>query len=381
MNLFKLAWKNTWAKPWQTFLVLVLMVVGLAALRVTFALQKEAEKGLSEHISGVDMVIGAKGSPLQLVLSSVFHIDDPTGNVNQNELKDILDHPLIHFSSQLAYGDGYKGYRILGHDSSFFKFYPFELDQGRLARKNMEVVLGYEVAQVTGLKIGDHFHSVHGLGLEGKAHDHKDFIVRGIFRKTGRVHDKLIFTPLASVWDVHNQALDSVKYITAALVHFKTPLGKLQLPRMINGETKMQAAIPNMEAQRVSKLTGGGIGMIRFMAILLVVLSALGMFGNLWQRFQEREGEWRLLRQLGFSKKFVFGLIQTEAFLYFILGLPLAFILSVSSLSIASNHIPKAFNVQVLQILKSDIYIVLGVFLLVVLSGMIPGIQAYRRKP
>ncbi|MEM8509828.1 MAG: ABC transporter permease, partial [Bacteroidota bacterium] len=204
MNLAYLAYRNMISKPLNLILSLLLLV--LSVLLVTFILQlsKQLNGQIDKNIDPVDMVVGAKGSPLQLVLSSVLHIDVPTGNIQLGEANTIKNHPFVGSAIPVSYGDNYKGYRILGTELAYFESYGAVLKEGRYFEQTFEAVVGSSVAKKLGLKIGDVFTSSHGL-VAANAHAHEDhpYTIVGLLEPTGTVLDQLLVSNLQSVWDAH----------------------------------------------------------------------------------------------------------------------------------------------------------------------------------
>ncbi|CAM1372724.1 ABC transporter permease [Tenacibaculum xiamenense] len=205
MKLVYLAYKNLVSKPFN--LVLSLMLLVLSVSLVTFVLQLSKQVGgqLNKNITPFDMVVGAKGSPLQLVLSSVLHIDAPTGNIKLKEAKQVQNNPFVKSAIPLSYGDNYKGVRILGTTTDYIDSYGASLEKGSLFSKPFEVVVGSSVSQRLELKIGDNFSGSHGL-LESSidVHDDHPYTVKGILKPTGTVVDQLIITNLESIWKTHD---------------------------------------------------------------------------------------------------------------------------------------------------------------------------------
>ncbi|MEO0779927.1 MAG: ABC transporter permease, partial [Bacteroidota bacterium] len=165
MNLLRLSWKNLTYKPLNLGLSLLLFALGTGLVSLLFLLEKQLEDQFEKNLAGVDLVIGAKGSPLQLILSSMYHIDSPTGNISVQEARPFLNpkHPLIAEAIPLSMGDSYRSHRIIGTDASILAFYEAELVEGRLWSRNFEVTLGARAARELGLRIGDTFQSSHGL--------------------------------------------------------------------------------------------------------------------------------------------------------------------------------------------------------------------------
>ena len=209
MNLLQLSWKNLTNKPLTMLLSLVLFALGVGLISLVFLLEKQLDEQFRRNMDDIDMVIGAKGSPLQLVLSSIFHLDAPTGNINIGEARAFLrpGHPLIERAVPLSLGDSYGGYRIVGTTNAMIEHYGAELAEGALWQASMEVTLGANAARRLGLDLRDRFQSTHGLDInEDLVHeDAEAFKVVGILQPAGTVLDQLILTAPKSVWEVHGE--------------------------------------------------------------------------------------------------------------------------------------------------------------------------------
>ncbi len=205
MNLIKLAWKNLAARPLSMLLTLVLFALGVGLTSLLLLLNHQLTEKFEKNLAGVSVVMGAKGSPLQLILCNMYHVDVPTGNISLKSAKPFLNprHPLIKKSVPLSLGDSYKSFRIVGTLRDFIGFYGGELAQGNLWSQPLDVTIGATVAAKTALKIGDKFASNHGLTEDGGEHDNVQFRVVGIFKPSNTVLDQLILTATESIWTVH----------------------------------------------------------------------------------------------------------------------------------------------------------------------------------
>ena len=190
MNV-KIIVSNLLHKPMGTMLSLLLMGFGIGLISFILQTSEQIEQKFADDMQGIDLVVGAKGSPLQLILSAIYQIDNPTGNIPLGEMDKLSNNHLVEKVIPLAYGDSYSSYRIVGTDSNYIDHYHAELKKGEPFRQDLDAVLGYEVAQKVGLHLGDTFYGTHGLGEGG--HEHKEFVykVTGILKPTGKVIDQL----------------------------------------------------------------------------------------------------------------------------------------------------------------------------------------------
>lgn len=189
-------------------LSLVLFALGVGMISILLLINQQVNDKFDKNLAGIDLVIGAKGSPLQLILGSMYHIDNPTGNISLKEARPFLNpkHPLIKRAVPMSLGDSHQGYRIIGTSHDMVDLYKGEIAEGRIWQNDFEVNVGANIANKLGMKIGDTFHSSHGFDInEDLVHsDGRAFEVVGIFKPSGSVLDQVILTNTQSVWAVHD---------------------------------------------------------------------------------------------------------------------------------------------------------------------------------
>ncbi len=206
--MFKLSWKNLTNKPLSLLLTLILFALGTGMISLLLLVNKQVQEKFENNLAGIDLVVGAKGSPLQLILCNMYHIDAPTGNVAIKDVKAFLNpkHPLVKSAVPLSLGDSYKGYRIVGTIHDYVNLYNGKIAEGRLWKNTYEVTIGASLADDLGMKIGDKFDSSHGFVMDDNLiheHDHK-FEVVGIFEAGNSVLDQVILCSPESIWEVHD---------------------------------------------------------------------------------------------------------------------------------------------------------------------------------
>ncbi len=326
--ILKLATRNLLQKPLTTLLSWVLLTVSVGIISMLLLLQEQLEKQLTGNIHDVDMVIGAKGSPLQLILSAIYHIDAPTGNITYAEAEKWIHHPYVEKAIPLAYGDSYKGYSIVGTTGDYLEKYGAKIQSGKLYEKDFEVVAGHSLAKKLHLQTGSRFYSTHGVDGHGAVHKDHAYTITGILQPSGTVADNLLIGNIESVWKIHehhhhdeedaeghhehkateNAAHDEAhhddddhpdKELTAVLLKFRNPMGNVQLPRIINAQTNMMAAVPAIEINRLFSLMGMGIDTLQYVGWGIMGLSALSIFISLFNSLKERKYELALMRTMG----------------------------------------------------------------------------------
>ena len=392
MNSYKISLKNLLHKPLYAFLSIFSLSISIGLLLGIQQLDTSIQNQFENGLGNVEMVVGAKGSPMQLVLSSVLHIDNPTGNIAYSEVEKIAKNPLVEEAVPISYGDNYKGYRIVGSTLDFATIYDAELFQGREVENSMEAVLGNEVAQRLGLKLGDTFLSSHGLTENSVEEHNESFKVVGIYKPTYKVIDRLIFTRLESIWDVHhhgeghkeekedghddhehdeelNLHKEDDREITSILVSFKNPMGFITLPRNINANTNMQAALPKYELERLFRFTGVGVEAISWIAYIILLISCITIFIGLYKMVRERAFDLALMRTYGASNFQLFRIVAFEGILMVFASLLFGFLFS----QIGLHYIVKIFKSQFQQdiILTFSANQILQTLLIVIVISMV----------
>ncbi|WP_136466951.1 ABC transporter permease [Flagellimonas onchidii] len=377
MSLGFLAFRNMVSKPLNLLLSLLLLVLSVSLVTFVLQLSKQLGSQLDKNIAPFDMVVGAKGSPLQLVLSSVLHVDVPTGNILMEEAEFLNKSPFIEAAIPVSYGDNYKGYRILGTEHAYLDKYQAVLSEGNLFTKPFEVVVGGIVAQKLGLKVGDTFVSSHGLASTSiEAHEDHPFVVKGLLKPTGTVIDRLLITNLESIWEAHEHGdeheeehekeHEEEREVTSVLVKFKNPLGMVQLPRFINENTSMQAAMPGFEIQRLMGLLGSGVKTINGIALAILLVSGLSIFISLLKTIRERRQELALLRTYGLRTSQLLWLVFLEGLFLTLTGFFMGWLLGRLGIWAASYFTQASYGYG-LQLFGPDLseLILLGVALLI----------------
>ena len=332
-KLARLSWRYLWSRPLAAVLNLLVLTLGLAAITLVLLVATQLDKAFERDLAGIDLVVGAKGSPLQLILAGVFHIDVPAGNIPLQEVQALQKNPLVAQVIPLSLGDSYQGFRIVGTTPDYVAHYEATLAEGALWQQPMDAVLGASVAR--GIVKADHagaplvgatFIGSHGLGGSGgggHAHGNHPYRVSGVLAPCGCVLDRLILTSTESVWMVHETAtatdaedleiLKEEREVTVALVRYRTPMAAITLPRQINADTALQAAAPAIEVTRLLRLLGVGADVLRAFGGVLLAVAALSVFIALWNAVRERRADLAMLRMLGAPPGRVAGLVLCEA--------------------------------------------------------------------
>ncbi len=387
-------------KPLNALLSLILLMLSVAIISLLLVAGKQVSQKLDSDLEGIDMVVGAKGSPLQLVLSAVYHVDAPTGNISKAEADKLARNPLIESAIPLAYGDSYKGYRILGTTSAYPALYKAQTAEGAMFSAPMEVVAGAALAKKEKLTVGTTFYSTHGEDARGQVHETAKYKVTGILKPTGTVLDNLLLTRLESVWQVHEDIHHSPPHvegeavyhdhqdepadkedlqITALLVKFRSPMGIMMLPRTINEKSTLQAAVPTLEINRLINLMGMGISTLQGIALAIMLIAGLSVFVSLYNRLKERQFEHALMRSMGTSRGVILWLLLAEGLLLSLLGFAAGIGLCRAGLSLLNNLAARDFHFRFgYGWVKEEVWLMVITLLIGIFAAIIPAVKAYR---
>jgi putative ABC transport system permease protein len=390
MKTLRWAWQFLWSRPLAAALNLLLLSLGLASITLVLLVNHQIQQAFARDLAGIDVVVGAKGSPLQLILSGVFQIDTPTGNVPLADVQTLQANPQVAKLIPISMGDSFKGYRIIGTTPDYVSHYAGVMASGALWQAPMQAVLGAKVARDTGLRVGDSFVGSHGLGGGGHAHGQTPYAVTGVLAPSGSVMDRLILTATESVWRVHEKdtALDAAdqkileeeREVTLALIQYRSPLAAVTFPRFINTATNMQAASPALEVSRLLGLIGIGADVLRAFAGVLLLTAGLGVFIALWSAVRERRADLALLRMLGAAPRQLAALLWCEALWLALLAtlLGLALGQGVAALLAVALDVDKSISLAALNwplALLAVPALALGV---AAASALLPTWEAYR---
>lgn len=405
MSLFSLAWRNLLYRPWSTLLSVILAALGAGLISIILLLNWQLEQQFDRNLAGIDLVVGAKGSPLQLMMSSMYHISSPTGNIPLDAAKPFLnpEHPYIEVGVPLSLGDSYRGRRIVGTRPDFLDLYGATLAEGEMWTEVMDVVAGATAARELGLQIGDTFQSSHGL-IEDDDLTHRDapaFRVVGILEASGTVADLILLTPNESLWAVHDThdhgteepaagpAYDVTgplgryadESITSVLLKFRgTSVAGLNMQRSINENTEMQAVTPSIQLAELYATVGQGEEVLRQLGYVVVGVSILSIFIGLYSTLDRRRGELALLRSLGAGPGKLFGLLLLEGTLTAVAGAVAGLLFSHLGLALIARYFSETYryDFRALVFLPEEGFILLAALVVGAVASLIPAARASR---
>lgn len=409
--------KTKWS---NTLLYCILMALGVSMITALLLFAHQMQERLYRDSAGIDVVIGAKGSPLQLILSSIQHIDIPTGNIAFSEAKRIQKDPNIKQAIPISLGDTYERFRIVGSEASYLKHFKAEFLEGKIWKGTMQAVVGAVVAQETGMSVGNSFIGAHGVVPGGIGHDEHPYHVVGVLKPTGTVLDRLIVTSLESVWDVHKEPGNheeghadeikaghdnehehhdeheeehihehkkdhaktekNTKEITALLVTYSNRAAAFSFPRMINKQTSMQAASPAFEMARLVELIGVGSDTVFVFSTFLVTVALISVMIGLLNSIRERRYDLAVFRTLGASRGKVMMLVIMEGMSIALIGSVLGLLFGHGFIEMIGIYTVKGSEMGLSGFMfLPEVWIIWGIVVLFsVVICLVPAWEAYK---
>lgn len=406
--LLKLGWKNIIKRPFSSGLSVILLASSIMIILLAMLTMQQLQSKFNDNANKIDLVVGAKGSRLQMVLCNVFHVDNPTGNIKKKDIEFLSKHPFVEIAIPISLGDSYKSFRIVGTELSFLNdLYKVSLAKGKLFSKSLEIVIGAEVANKLKLKIGDRFFGSHGIEESIHDHDNFEYVVVGVLEPSGEVVDQLLLTSLESVWDVHpndsqkgsfdlKQEKDhhhhhhhhakekklnvEEREVTAVLVNYNSPRAKFSIPGIVNKKKQLMGAEPAIEIQRLFELIQPAVKVILVLAWFVFGLAIFSIIITMLNSMKDRKYEIAMMRVGGASSRIVLISILLEGFLIAIIGGLLGLFLGHLFMELMGRYLINSYHYQFTGLIFNplEIWLLIGTVLIGMVSALLPAISAYR---
>ncbi len=408
MAIIKLAFKSLYNRRATALLTIFAIAVSISLLLGVERVRTQTKESFANTISGTDLIIGARTGPVQLLLYSVFRIGNATNNISWQSYQDIANQKSVKWSVPLSLGDSHRGYRVLGTNTDYFKYYQFgqsqslQFSQGKPFNTLFETVVGAEVAKKLGYKVGDEIIIAHGTGSTSfTKHDQMPFTITGVLAPTSTPVDKTVHVSLAAIEAIHlgwnngappipgsvdNSQLDveklQPKVITAALVGLTSKIQVFRLQRSINEykQEPLQAIIPGVALHELWSIMGIAEQALIVISGFVVASGLLGMLTMILSSLNERRREMAILRAVGARPLQIFSLMISEAGILTLAGALLGVTMLFSMLLIAQPLLQEQFGILIsVSALTLYEWQLLGLVLLSGLAiGVVPSIKAYR---
>ena len=351
--ILNLALKSLRNRRFTAVLTVLSIALAVALLLGVERIREQSREAFASTISGTDLIVGARSSPMHLLLFSVFRIGNPNNNVRWDSYREIAARPEVAWTIPLSLGDSHRGYRVLGTTPDYFEHLRFAREHklafahGARFENARDAVLGAEVAQALGYGLGQPIVIAHGSGeMESSLHKEHPFRVVGILAPTGTPVDRTIHVPLEGIDLIHTGADEAAhdplaaavqkmrprqqsdpeaRPISAFLLGLKTRGGALSLQRVVNDYAReaLTAILPGVTLLEVWEVVGTAERALLAMSVLVVVVGLAGMLVALLTSLAERRREMAVLRSVGARPAQIFGLILGEATLLAVIGVAL----------------------------------------------------------
>ena len=393
---------NILSKKLRNFLTIFSILVSVMLIISVQNLTTQLKSNVIENAGVYDILVGAPGSSIQLVLNTIFYYDAPIANINIEYYESLQKDSRVANVVPIGMGDNYNGYKIIGTSNDFFTD-KYKLKSGELFKNNGEAVIGSTVAKITGLKVGDKFSGMHGLTEEG-GHVHGDFqyTVVGVLEQTKTPSDTVIYTDIESLWTVHglehnehnendDMEMDdehdesmhgnsSENLITALLVKTTSLSNQVMVTNDLNKNNDIQAINPAATLRKLLVMLNAGEIVVTLVAYVSIFLSIIVLFTTMLSASIERRKDISILRALGANRKTVFKTILLETLIIAIIGAVLGFIVAHIAIGILGNYtaVNYGINISGFSIQIAEVFVLLGAVVLSIVAGMIPAIMVYK---
>jgi putative ABC transport system permease protein len=405
--LIHLAIKSLLNRKGSIILTIATMSVSLFVMLGVEHIRHQAKSSFASSVSGVDLIVGARTGSMNLLLYSVFRIGTPTNNLGWQSYKRISKESSVRWTVPISLGDSHKGYRVMGTTPNYFKFYSFgnkqqlRFKRGKEFESVFDLVLGANIAEKLGYRLGDNITLSHGIGSTSfSKHDNLPFKVVGILKATGTPVDQTLHVSLQGLEAVHvtkpleiNRLIETPeltlaqathltpKSITAIMIGLKSKMTAFNFQRQINTDNRepLSAILPGVALSQLWQTMSIFDNTLHLITLLVIISSLIGLSATLLSSIRERLNEIKLLRIIGASSSYVFSLIELEALLIAFTSTVIALIGLSLTLSITQEIILNNYGVMIVpQIFsKSSLQLIIGFLFFVFLAAIPPAVTAF----
>ena len=410
IGLSGLALQSLWNRRGTALLTLLSLTLAVTLLIGVEKIRTEARDGFYASVSGTDLIVGARTSPVQLLLASVFRLGDAPANVSYDTFELISSHPLVAWSIPISLGDSHRGYRVLGTNDAYYEHFRFSRGQRLTVTEGawfddlFDVVLGAEIAAELGYAVDDSLILSHGTQAVSFAdHDALPFRVSGVLARTGTPVDRTLHVSLEAIEAIHigwesgvqlpgqEVAADAARAadlrpgsVTAFLLGLQSRAAVLRVQQAVNvyPQEALSAILPAVAMQQFFSLVGVAEDALLIVSAFVVLVGLAGMMTMLLATLSERRREMAILRSVGARPVHVFALLVAESLLLTVIGAALG-LLCVQLLILGTGPLLEALagirfeaglpTLREWQLLAA----VIGGGTLV---SLVPGVLAYRRS-
>lgn len=378
--------KTKWLKALLSGIAITLCTVIALTSYNTLA---QVRQGVIATAGYYDTIVGPAGSPLSLVLSNMFYAESPKDTIDYEIYQQLAAHPLVKEAYPFAGGDSYRSTKIIGTSAAYLARYP--LAGGTMMAKPGEVVLGYNVARSGALALGSQFIGMHGTLELGHQHEHFAYTVVGTLAKTNTAADNVIFTPIESVWLVHDHDEDGdhgeteqpTGAVTAVLVRSKNFAAQNQLANAFASVPGVQVASPTVVLRELLDNLSFGQEIIYLLAGVIVMMAILVVYVTTTASVQDSRHDIQIMRLVGIPRSTIVKVLLLQTLLITLAGLLVAGGITVGLLGLINATTSNSFGIVIdpLRHYPGEFALVGGILLLSLLAALLSILPLYRRDP
>jgi len=406
LGLLKIVGRSLRQHVLSTVVTVLSAALAAGLVMAVFSIKQQTHAAFVGGPAGFDAVLGARGSQLQLILNSVFHLETSPGNIPWAMYREIAEDPRVDLAIPYAVGDNYQGYRLVGTTEELFTRFEYRkgvrfecTEGGRFFDPALrEAVIGSVVAEKTGLKVGSTLNPYHGLVYDPKMKHAEKYVVTGVLKPTNSPSDRVIWIPIEGIFRMGGHVLrgtgtefkpeagseipDEHKEVSAVMLKFRSPMAGFQFDQMINRQGKAATLawpISKVMAEYFDKM-GWVDRVLALVAYLVVLVSAGSILASIYNSMNERRRDFAILRALGAKRRVIFTTIVTEAALIAGLGGILGWVVQMGILAGAAVVIRDQTGV-VLELTQWHPALAIapaGMLVLGAIVGIVPAYNAYR---
>ncbi len=410
MNLGLLAWRSLVNRRSTAILTVISIAVSVSLLLGIEKIRVDARDSFTNTISGTDLVVGGRSGSIQLLLYSVFRLGQATNNIRWQSYEDIAALPGIRWTVPLSLGDSHRGFRVLGTNLDYFKFYRYgskkalKFSSGSAFDGILDAVIGSQVAASLNYRVSDEMVINHGLSNSDlNAHQDKLFRVAGILEPTATPVDQTIHISLEGIEAMHlgwqngvlipgaNTSLQRArksqlqpKEITAFLIGLENRMTAFKLQRRINeyAADPLLAIFPGIALHELWQLMAVAENALLIISSLVVIASLIGMLAVSLAGLNERRREIAILRSVGAGHWHIIGLLISESILLTLLGMAFGIALVYLLLAILQPVLEASYGIQLTLTLPNqrELAMLSLIFVAGFLVSLIPAYRAYRNS-
>ena len=407
--LIELAWKSLMNRRASVILTLASISVSVAIVIAIEHIRDQAEKSFNRTVSGVDLIVGARTSPINLLLSSVFRIGSSSTGISWESYELIASDDRVAWVIPISLGDSHAGFRVMGTTEDYFKYFKYgsqraiRLQAGEYIDQALDAVIGSEVAGELGYLPGDEITLAHGLGdISFLNHTDSPFTVTGVLQATGTPVDQTVHVSLAGLESIHGGLSDSNREqsdheshthspdeahpdsVTALLIGLNSRRSVFAVQQGINEypNEAIMGILPGVTLAELWEMMGSIEKLLQLISVLVLFASLLGLSTMLLASMRERQKEIMLFRSIGMHTSSVVFLIEIEALLITSLGISTAYLLVVLGITSSEQWLNREYGlfVDLLPFSQTIAIYFLTILLSALLLALVPAISAYRRS-